>query len=74
MASPERIENFNAVLSTAMSGIRAVMDQAGLGEWQTFLLARDPAKADRFIVVSNPHDKSGFDAKLVALHQSEVRP
>ena len=73
MSTPQRVNNFNEVLSTAMSGVRAVLDHAGLKGWQAYLLARDPTNQERYIVISNPQDDTGFDAKLVELHKSEIR-
>lgn len=71
-ATEQRVKNFNDVLSTAMSGVRAVLDQAGLRDWPAFLIARHPENPERFIVISNPQDESGFDAKLVELHKAEA--
>lgn len=72
-ATKRRTENFNDVLSTAMSGVRAVLDHAGLRDWPAFLIARHPDSPEKYIVISNPQDKSGFDAKLVELHRTEAR-
>lgn len=72
MATPERVQNFNEVLSTAMNGVRAVLDQAGLKGWQAFLLIRDPSNPERYTIVSNPPDVSGFDARLAKLHKASA--
>ncbi len=67
-----RVNNFNDALSTAMSGVRAVLDQAGLKDWKAFLLVRLPGHVNGFTIVSNPVDESGFDLKLVNLHMAET--
>jgi len=65
-------KDLNDDLSVGMTEVRRTLEHYNLGDWNEYLVVRQPGKAGSFIILNRESDTSDFADRLKALHLEHV--